>query len=864
MSLYGQVQPVVVKFAYEPNIEILEQLNIKKADLEPLFFWHKYNSKLQNSRLANIYAIQAQSISEQTQLLKKLAKVKGVLYAEVKPEVALFETTNDPLTASQYYLSQIRINEAWDISQGDSSIVIGIVDTGTDFTHEDLDGKVALNRNDPVNGVDDDLDGFIDNYYGWDLSENNNNPQADINGHGVRVAGIAAAATNNEIGIAGVGNKVRFLPVKTMDSEGHLNTAWEGIVYAADHGANVIVCSWGGVVPTQFGKDIIDYATYDRNALIVAAAGNSGNMDIYYPASYPEVLSVAASNINDQKWSSSTYGHTIDLCAPGASIYATVLGNGYGSGNGTSFAAPSVGAVAAIIKYQRPHLSAMQIKQQLINSTYFLDTIPQNVIYAKKLGSGRLDAFAALTDTMISGLELSNFITHGTAMPTDTVSITGLINNHLQSAAVTIEISSRTEYATILNPNINAGIIHSNNFYTITNNQLKVKLSSNTPHDHEVTIQFALNDGIKTRYRFFSFIANQSWIDVTENNLNMTVGANGRLGFNSLSPIQGNGIWLENMKNMVWDAGIIHGNSPSQTLSTFYNSPPFDIISGNTPTEMPEWSFTTKAIMTDTNRDNSMNLSIHQIAQTADDPELNNVMFFDWMYVNKSEDNYDNFRAGVFFDWDLNDASKNIMYFDETNNIAICKSIDENIFVGVEVFKKPFHHYAFELTEDTDGINITDNFTTEEQWFALSNERANAGGEQGNDVAHLVSIDEESLNAGDTLHFQIILAVAFHEQNLINSIINAENHLNNITDINSTFYHSAKIYPNPTKNEISVICDSEIKTISIFNLSGTSLYEAHPNALETKIRVNIPNGLYIVKIESQNGDITYSKVIVQN
>lgn len=863
LQTYAQESSIIIKLKTGVNKSQLENMLKTRHNFKPVFHWHQQTKKLNSSRLSNIYSIECSNPTEQSILLKQLNKLPGVIYAEQKPTVKLFETTDDPYATSQYYLGQINIFDAWDITTGDSTVTIGIVDTGTDFTHDDLADKVAINRNDPINGIDDDLDGFTDNYYGWDLSENNNNAQADINGHGAIVAGIAAASTNNSLGIAGVGYNIRYLPVKTMNSEGQLNTAWEGIVYAADHGADIIVCSWGGVVPTQFGKDVIDYATYDKNSLIVAAAGNSGNTDVYYPAAYNEVLSVAASNVNDQKWSGSTYGHAIDICAPGESIYSTNLGNSYITGNGTSFAAPSAAALAALVKHQRPNLTALQIKQQIVNTTYYLDTIPQNVIYAGKLGSGRLDAFAALTDTMISGLQLHNFNFEGSTNASDTIFIIGRITNHLKSAALNATITSLSSYATVLTPNINIGILQTNEHFEFANNELKVKLHSNLPHDEEITIRFAIDDDKKIRYRYYSFIANQSWIDVTENNLNITLPANGRLGFNTLSPIQGNGIWIDGLRNMVWDAGIIHGNNTTQTLSTFSNTEPFHIVQGNSYLSDPRWDYVSQAVMTDTNKNHSMALKIIQQAKFTNTLGLQRTIFLHYTYINQSENDYNDFHAGAFFDWDLNNSTKNFSYFDNESNTAICKDSDNSLYVGVKILDKPFHQYAFELDNETEGINITDGFTTEERWFALSNERPTAGGMQGNDIAHMVATNGETFASGDTLNVTLVICAAFHESDLINTMNEAEQFYVGTTNIKKPPKQTFVIYPNPSSGTIYIDAKQEIKTIYIRDISGKIIYSTMPGSKHCRLWPDLKNGMYIVQIEHINNKFSYGKIIIE-
>jgi len=164
------------------------------------------------------------------QVIKRLNKLKITEYVEPYYLPKLCYTPNDTSLPSQYYIGLINAENAWGITKGDTNIVIGITDTGWDPTHPDLIGNVKKNYADPINGFDDDLDGYTDNFLGWDLGMNDNDALWESTGHGVNVTGIAAATTDNVTGIAGVGFKTRFLPIKISNSVGQLKQAYQGVV----------------------------------------------------------------------------------------------------------------------------------------------------------------------------------------------------------------------------------------------------------------------------------------------------------------------------------------------------------------------------------------------------------------------------------------------------------------------------------------------------------------------------------------------------------------------------------------------------------------------------------------------------------
>ena len=234
---------------------------------------------------------------------------------------------NDPDWGLQYGLINIHAPQGWDLSTGSSSVSIAIVDTGVDLNHLDLAGKLVA---------------------GYDFVNNDANPQDD-NGHGTHVAGIAAASTNNALGIAGITWGARIMPVKVLNASGegtYANTA-TGVIWAVDHGAQVINLSLGGTGPSSVLEDAINYA-HSKGAVIVAAAGNGGKNFVFYPARYPNVIAVARTD-SSNNWDGSNYGPEVDLAAPGTSIYSTVIG-GYDYKSGSSMATGFVSGLAAILK----------------------------------------------------------------------------------------------------------------------------------------------------------------------------------------------------------------------------------------------------------------------------------------------------------------------------------------------------------------------------------------------------------------------------------------------------------------------------------------------------------------------------------
>lgn len=259
----------------------------------------------------------------------------SVLYAEPDYIAKAFEVGPDPYIGQQWGMTTIQAPLAWDISSG-NGVKIAILDTGVDQDHPDLQGKVIANQDFTGSGVD------------------------DLYGHGTHVAGIAAAATNNNLGVAGVGDSCSIMNVKVLDNSGSGAYSWiaNGIVWAADHGAKVINMSLGGKSGSTTLQNAINTA-WEAGVVIVAAAGNNGNSRPSYPAYYEHCIAVASTTQDDSKSSFSNYGSWVDVAAPGSSIFSTlpnhpnaIGGSGgtvYGSLSGTSMASPHVAGLAGLV-----------------------------------------------------------------------------------------------------------------------------------------------------------------------------------------------------------------------------------------------------------------------------------------------------------------------------------------------------------------------------------------------------------------------------------------------------------------------------------------------------------------------------------
>ncbi|HLP59913.1 MAG TPA: S8 family peptidase, partial [Candidatus Deferrimicrobium sp.] len=413
-KIYNQ-QSVLVKFRQgmskiQKN-SLLELVGAKFKDKNNDGIDDRYRSIL-GGRLALLEFDGKRRTDHASAALAVLKQHPNVEYAEYNYRQYVNVIPSDPFFSSQWGMNNtgqtggtlnadIDAPEAWDISTGNSEVIVGLIDTGVCYTHEDLADNIWINpREIPGNGVDDDGNGYIDDIHGINAIIENGDPWDD-NSHGTHCAGIIGAVGNNNKGVAGVDWTVKIIGLKFLDSQGYgwVSDAVECIDYAVwlkKHGVSIRVLnnSWGGGGYSQSLADAISEAN-NAGILFTAAAGNDFNdndINPDYPACYPNVLAVASTDSNDGlSWFSNYGATTVHLGAPGSEILSTVLDNSYDSYTGTSMAAPQVSGAAALLLSLNDRLTVLDLKDYLMN---YGDPLP--VLNGKTVSGKRLNLYNSL------------------------------------------------------------------------------------------------------------------------------------------------------------------------------------------------------------------------------------------------------------------------------------------------------------------------------------------------------------------------------------------------------------------------------------------------------------------------------------
>ena len=839
-------------------------------------------------------------------------------------------TPNDPsITNQSGFLTRIRAYAAWDLalggSQGTSSVVIGIVDSGSDLDHPDLVNQFAHNTADPVNGADDDGDGYVDNYTGYDLGgadyntvvgDNNANIMGSNNTHGSHVSGCAAAQTNNSVGVAGIGWNCKLLPVKCAadndtrgaGGEGYIISGYEGITYAADHGAKIINCSWGGTGGGVYGQTIVDYATINKNCLVVASAGNDGAEVTNYPGAFNYVLSVAATkSTSDTRASFTTYNYDVDISTPGENIYATYWNNTYSSLSGTSMSSPITAGGAGLVQSKYNYTNALQIGQRLKQTSDYHYSSGPNISgvgntalqVQNKLGKGRMNLQRALTDPAGPSVVFANrqITDHNdnAIIVGDSLFITGDFINYLAptiNLTATITAITNATCVTSIDNSSTLGVV--NTLSTVNNNSdpFKFKINAGTPDNTIITFKVTVYDGTYNDNYFFDVIVNVDYINIAINDVATTITSKGKIGYNADGQLQGLGFTYFG-NNLLYEASVMFGSSSTAVSDAFRGSTAGaadtdfqSVVKANKTVPGVFSEFDVHGRFNDAVATPVQNLSVSHSAYAWTTPGNRKYVIVEYVMKNSGTTPINTLYAGIAADWDIDasTASANKSDYEATTKMGyVYSTAAGGKFAGIKLLTSTAAPVCYNIDNTAGGgggvdINdAADYYGTGDKYTTLSTNRYLAGltGASGGDIVGVMSSGPFTIAAGDSAKVAFALIAGDDLADIKNSADSAQVHYDGppvVTGIknNSSTDINAVVFPNPTNGDLNFMINttkSENITIVLVNTLGQTVRHIVKNnsnngfnQITTDVS-QLPIGTYFYQINTENASLK-GKVII--
>lgn len=835
--------------------------------------------------LTLIYQIKVTEPAQAQKATYQLLQTGLFSYVEQLRKYEPLYQPNDPLSDSlgaqgstQYYLKRVRALRGWDFEKGDSSVVIGVLDTGILYTHQDLKNNLKKNYADRPDGIDNDNDGFVDNHRGWDMADNDNDATADQNGHGVAVTGVAAATPDNGKLIAGVGFKSKFLPIKIFPSTANGNFAgYEGIVYAADHGCQVINLSWGGYAqPSAFELDVVTYAAVNRNAVIVAAAGNTNGKLNFYPATYQRILSVGSLNEQNVKSGPFTYSHQIDVGAPGEGIVTLWSANDSSiiRSGGSSLACPIVAGAAALVRRKFPTYTAEQVIEQIrSNADASIYSLPGNANYQDLIGKGLLDIAKALTNTSSKSVRFTRVQTNPGSqfLAGDTVELIVDFRNYLAPLAnLNVTVSSASPNVTVLQSSYAAGAMAT--LATKTNSvPFRFKIAPNAPLNEPLNLKFTFTDGTYSDFQYYEAILNPDFVTIDVNKLAVTVTSTGNIGFKDLDPQVGNGVRYRNV-NLLAEGGLMVGNSPATVSDNirFQAGTDTDFHSVNRVhfiNALPRADMEAVGMLQDSfpQSAGTLGIDVNYRGYAWQSAPKDKFVILEYRISNPQALTLTNVYAGLFTDWDIFDSNHNRAVWDAAHKMGYVFNVNyDTLFTGVKLLSNgPPSFYAIDNFLPAPGtINISDGFTNAEKFQALAGgvAKTSAGSPlTGNDISLVIGekLPDLAPNQSGTLAVAIIAGETLADLQASAQAAQAaytQRALGRSEDIAAT---NLKIFPNPAKHQLIVqvhasgtAADLTFELVDAVGRKVKVPYVQEQQQTEFDTSA-LPAGLYVLKVSGK-------------
>ncbi len=757
--------------------------------------FERFNARSSNNpirSLERIAIVEYDRMLDPIILARKLARHPEIEYAEPMPARRVLYQPNDSLFSLQYHITKIRANDAWDsIPTNTSPVTIGIVDTGVDYLHEDLAPVIFLNPGETgtdaqggdkrFNGIDDDGNGFVDDWHGWDMVGNDNDPMPG-NSHGTHVAGITAAQVNNRIGVAGVCNYARILPIKCATDSPvapSILNGYEGIAYAAAMGAAVINCSWGGGTASQAEQEVISTAI-GLGSVIVAAAGNSGVEEQLYPGSYAGVLSVAAVGSNDVRATFSSYHSSVGISAPGVSILSTYPRNTYGYADGTSMASPVAAGAAALVRLKYPTLRPSQVIARLKATADPIDQITgnRNRNWMGKLGTGRVNAYRAVTQANPKYVELvTATITDedgdGVFEPGDRVSIVPTFRNLLSPTTATRALirpiglgSSAFVFTDSL---LDLGPLGEDAVLTASY-PFRLTIPHNAPQNYVLTCQVIVTEQtVEIGRGTLSFVIRPTYRTLRNSDLVLTVNSTGNFAYNDYpTNLQGEGFRYKGSPSILFEAGLLvgydadHLSDVARDESGRVQSTDFTL---SIPAVLQAIASDNAQMVTTSYADGGSttqaNVAVDQRVLVFDDDGKRDFALSIYRITNRNPQPIHTMYCGIYADWDIGPSGQNdVAIWSDPDGFYYCYNTrDQSLpYVGMQIVSDHSPN-AFMIDNDgttADNPGVYDGYTKAEKWRTISSGIGRARSSV-TDASAVISAGPISIGAGESE--QVVLSI---------------------------------------------------------------------------------------------------------
>lgn len=702
----AEIENLMRTFGLEEMSQILSNVAFNELRLEQL---QKNRMGVDEMLLADdlirTYQIRFSADVDPYFIASKISQLPGVIYAEPKLIMELAYVPNDPLfnSSGQNYFQYQKFTTAWEVTRSSRDIVIAIVDSGVDYTHPDL--KDNLWRNDDPGRAKrvfpNIFDEVVNDTIGWNFWASgpasrpvqNSDPRGTAQSHGTHVAGIAAAVSDNDIGIASAGFNSTYMAIRaggTDDQPRSIGFGYEGILYAAINEADIINCSFGSGSYSEFGKDVVDFAT-NLGSVIIAAAGNSNNDDMFYPAAYENVLSVGSVlNGTGEKSGFSNYGIFVDVVATGSGILSTVFNSEYSLNSGTSMSAPVVAGLAALVKHQFPDWSARRILGQ-IRGTANENVYAANGSYIDGMGKGVIDAFKAVKMPVpyirVVDKQFVNESGEKLGLSEEGFMKLEIVNYGASTQGLTYQISNTNQTAQVTRA---SGTIGSLATFESTTVQIPVQLTETVLVGVMPTFKVLLRD-TQVGYDDFRYVTYENlFVDTHDaNRVHVSATSNGAIGFHrtidATSGIgfvpyyESNGSLLE-VGNVLYESGLMIETNIDEKVHLMSN-----VREKNVPSaifrpselfsiqELPNGDQTGYTMFTPDLNPGYPGLKIEMETYSFTDSELNRSLLVYYIIenVDPSQLALNDTYVGLFADWDIGNYSNNSINYRAADSLLI-------------------------------------------------------------------------------------------------------------------------------------------------------------------------------------------------